>query len=498
MDFLNALQNSLQFSTLLILVFGTILGIICGAIPGINVTMAVALVLPATFMFPADVGFAMLLTVYVGAMYGSAIPSVLVNIPGTPSSMMTAIDGYPLAKQGKAGMTLGVAAFGSFFGGIFAGFVLIFLAPVLGRVALRFGPAEFFAIGVFALSLIASMSSSENIFKGLIAGLLGVLVGSVGIDPLTGATRYTFGSVFMAGGLQLVPLLVGFFGFREVLNQICESRGKLELIEQVTKIIPPLKIFKRISFTLIRSAVIGTYVGILPGAGAPIASFLAYDTEQKIIGKKSDTFGKGEICGVAAPETANNAANGGALIPTLTLGVPGDGATAVMLGAFMMHNITPGPTLFTRHPDLVNSIYANYMIACVLMLILGLAGIRLFMQTVKVPQTILIPIVSVICVVGAYSIRNNMFDVGVMLAAGIVAFILQHRNFPIMALVLGTILSGMIELQLRAALQIDSTGRIFFQNPISFGLLCAAALFFIRPFWKQYIKGIFMRSSAKK
>ena len=492
MDILSSIQASLQPGVLLTMIGGSTLGIICGAIPGLTATMAVALVLPATFVLNPEMGLAMLLAVYVGATYGSSISAILLNIPGTPASMMTGVDGHPLARQGMAGKALGIATFTSFFGGVMSGAILIILAPILGRTALKFGPAEFFAIGVFALSLIAGMMA-DNIFKGLIAGLIGVFVGSVGIDPLTGAARYTFGVTALAGGLQLVPMLVGYFGFREVLNQICQCRVEFNVVEQVSRLIPTWADFKRVFPTVIRSGLLGTYVGILPGAGGPIASFMAYDVEQRINGKRFGTFGKGEICGVAASETANNGVNGGALIPLLTLGVPGDGATAVMLGAFMMQNIIPGPTLFTKYPALVNSIYVNYMISCVLMLVIGLLGAKLFMQVIKVPQTILVPIVATICFVGSYSIRNSLFDVGVMVAVGSVAFVMERRRFPVIAAVLGTILSSMIELRFRGALQIDPSGRIFFEKPICLALLVLSAILFIRPFWKQYIKGVFLK-----
>ncbi len=493
MHALSVIQAALDPASLFAMVSGSVLGIICGAIPGVTATMAVALVLPATFVLSPATGLAMLLAVYVGATYGGSISAILLNIPGTPASMMTGVDGHAMAKQGLAGKALGIATFTSFFGGIVSGVILIILAPILGRTALRFGPAEFFAIGVFALSLIAGMMA-ENIFKGLIAGMIGVFVGSVGIDPLTGAARYTFGVTALAGGLQLVPMLVGYFGFREVLNQICECRVKFTVVEQVSKLIPTWSDFRRVLPTMIRSSLLGTYVGILPGAGGPIASFMAYDVEQKLNGARFGTFGKGEICGVAASETANNAVNGGALIPLLTLGVPGDGATAVMLGAFMMQNIIPGPTLFTKYPELVHSIYVNYMISCVLMVVVGLIGARVFMQVIKVPQTILVPIVAVICFVGSYSIRNSLFDVSVMLVVGTIAFVMERRNFPVIAAVLGTILSSMIELRFRGALQIDPSGRIFFEKPICLALLAVSAVLFVRPFWKQYIRGIIVKT----
>lgn len=474
--------------SLFFMVLGMFIGIVCGALPGLSATMAVALVLPATFSMDPSLGLSMLISVYVGATFGGSISAILLNIPGTPASMMTAADGNPLARQGKAGKALGIATISSFIGGIFSGAVLVLFAPVLGRWALKFGPAEFFAIGVFALCLIASMLT-EDIIKGFIAGIIGVFVGCIGTDPLSGATRFTFGSIQMSGGLELVPLLVGYFGFREVLNQISECRIHMEVCEQISRLIPTRTDLVRIWPTSLRSSIIGTFIGILPGAGGPIASFLAYDTEEKINGKRFGTFGKGEICGVAASEAANNAVCGGALIPLLTLGVPGDGVTAVLLGAFRMQNINPGPSLFTKEPELVNTLYVNYILACILMVIVGLIGAKIFMQIIKLPQSILMPLVLTICIVGSYSVRNNLFDVAVMMVAGIVAFVLEKRNFPVIAIVLGTILSYMIELRFRNAMQLDQTGAIFFKNPICMVLLAASALLVIAAFVRQATKG---------
>ncbi len=489
------LENALTASNLLFMVVGMIIGIVCGALPGLSATMAVALVLPATFALDPRLGLSMLVAVYVGATFGGSISAILLNIPGTPASMMTAADGNPLARKGMAGKALGVAISSSFFGGIFSGAVLILFAPILGRWALSFGPAEFFAIGVFALCLIASMLT-DDLIKGFIAGIIGVFVGCIGTDPLSGATRFTFGSIQMSGGLELVPLLVGYFGFREVLNQISECSVKVEVYEQISKLIPSRNDFKRIWPTSVRSSIIGTFIGILPGAGGPIASFLAYDTEQKINGKRFTSFGKGEICGIAASEAANNAVCGGALIPLLTLGVPGDGVTAVLLGAFRMQNINPGPSLFTKEPVLVNTLYTNYILACVLMVIVGLIGAKFFMQVIKLPQSILMPLVLMICIVGSFSVRNNLFDVGVMMAAGTAAFVLEKRNFPVIAIVLGTILSYMIELRFRNAMQLDQSGAIFFKNPICIALLGASALLVISAVIRQTRK--YTRSLSAK
>jgi putative tricarboxylic transport membrane protein len=479
--FLECVKAALQLQNLLIVTGGTLLGIICGAIPGLTATMSIALILPITFVLPADLGMAAILGVYIGATYGGSISAILINIPGTPASMMTGLDGYPMAQQGKAGTALGIATIASFIGGVLSGLILIFVAPALGSIALKFGPAEYFAIGVFSLSLIAGIAG-KNIYKGLAAGLIGVSLNLVGSDPVTGVARYAFGNVYMTGGLTLVPILVGLFGFREVLKQSNEVHLKYSIIKQVNRILPSKEQILHMLPTTIRGGVIGTFIGILPGAGGPIASFVAYDTEKRI-SDKNKTFGTGDIRGIAASESANNGVNGGALVPLLTLGVPGDGATAVMLGAFMMNNITPGPMLFVNHAELVNSIYANYMLAAVLMLALGLLAARLFMKVIHIPQKILIPVIAILCFVGSYSVKRSIFDVWTMVAMGILGYLLDKRGFPVICTVLGAVLGNLIEVNFRSAIRLGNGNPLFIlQKPIAAGILAVTAVMILWPF----------------
>ncbi len=477
---LSCVQMAIEPQNLLIVIAGTVLGIICGAIPGLTATMSIALILPITFVLPADLGMAAILAVYVGATYGGSISAILLNIPGTPASMMTGMDGHPMAKKGQAGTALGIATIASFIGGVLSGLVLIFVAPLLGSVALLFGPAEFFAVGVFSLSLIAGISGN-NIYKGLAAGLIGISFNLVGSDPVTGVARYAFGNVSMTGGLTLVPMLVGLFGFREVLKTAEDVNLKYEVIKQVNKILPSKQQMLHMLPTTLRGGIIGTFIGILPGAGGPIASFVAYDTEKRIV-DKDKTFGTGDIRGVAASESANNGVNGGALVPLLTLGVPGDGATAVMLGAFMMNNITPGPMLFVNHAELVNSIYANYMLSCVMMLVIGLLAARLFMKVITIPQRVLIPAIAILCFVGAYSVKRSVFDVGTMIFMGVLGYVLDKRGFPVIATVLGAVLGNLIEVNYRSALQLGNGSPLFiFTKPIAVGLLLVTVVMLFWP-----------------
>ncbi len=482
----------LNLRLIFILFGGSFIGIVCGAIPGITATMSLVLLLPWTYNLEPSMGLALLLAVYVNATYGGSVSAILLNIPGTPASMMTGVEGYVLAERGEAGRALGIATVCSFWGGIFSAVVLMLLAPALGKVALAFGPAEYFAIGIFSLGLIASMMT-KNIIKGLVAAVLGVFVGCIGLDPVSGVPRYTFGVLNMTAGLNLVPLLIGFFGFKEVLKQIGSCREPVGSVHQISRLLPTWKDLKLITPTTLRSSVLGTVIGILPGAGGPIASFLAYQMEVSAAKNKPNEFGRGDIRGVAASETANNAVTGGALIPLLTLGVPGDGATAVVLAAFMMHNITPGPTLFTQRPELITSIYMNFVIACFLMLVLGFIGSKIFMQTLKVPQSILVPSIALICFIASFSARNNVFDVIVMVVAGIATFLMEKRGFPTIPLVLGAILSSMIEVKFRGALQIDSTGLIFFKKPISGVLLVLTIIIVVNAIYKQFVLPLYKK-----
>lgn len=479
-------QQAFQPTNLLLVVAGTIIGIVAGAIPGLTVTMSIALILPVTFVLPPELGLAAIMGIFVGGTYGGSVPSILLNIPGTPASMMTGVDGYPLAKSGRAGTALGVATIASFVGGIISGLVLILVAAKIGSIALRFGPAEYFAITVFALSLVAGIVG-KDILKGIASGLIGVAVTLVGADPVTGAQRYSFDSVYMAGGLSLVPILVGLFGFREVLLQSEQVLSEYSIVRRINRVIPSKRDIRRILPTALRGGAIGTAVGIVPGAGGPIASFMAYDTEKRLR-NRDDTFGKGDIRGVAASEAANNGTNGGALVPLLTLGVPGDGATAVMLGAFVMNNITPGPTLFVQNADLVGSIYANYIIACVLVLVFGLIAARMFMQVVKVPQRILVPIISAVCVAGAFSVNNSIFDVGLMVVMGIIGYCLDKRGFPVIAMVLGVVLGQLFEINLRQAVQLSGGDALFIiKQPIAGSILALALLVLLLPALRKVV-----------
>jgi len=491
---IQALQMVFDPYSFLILAGGVALGIIFGAIPGLTATMAVSLLIPMTFYLPASQGIVMLCGVYVGGIYGGSISACLVNIPGTPSSMVTTLDGYPMGQRGEAGKAIGYATTASFIGGILSALILIFFAPVLARIAFKFGPAEYFAVAVFGLSIISSVSGS-SIIKGFISGILGMMLTVVGMDYITSTPRFTFGYTPLLAGFTFIPTMIGLFGMREFLMQIGTGTYKFQVEQKVGKILPSFSDIKKNFARCIRGGLIGTFVGILPGAGGPIASFLSYDTERRS-SKHPEKFGTGIPEGLCASESANNGVTGGALIPMLTLGIPGDGVTAIMLGAFMVHNIQPGPMLFANNQDLVYSIYIGFIIANILMLVFGLAGAKYFAKVLDIPMTILLPFISLLTVVGAFSIRNNTFDIVIMLVLGILGYLMSELRLPVMPMVLGIVLGPIAESNLRGALLIaKGNWMIFLREPIS---LCLLIFSLILAAWPMISKNLLHKKAIEK
>jgi len=478
---MQAFQMIFDPYSLLLLAGGVALGIIFGAIPGLTATMGVAILIPMTFYLPPAQGIVMLCGIYVGGIYGGSISACLVSIPGTPSGMMTTLDGYPMAQNGEAGKAIGYATVSSFIGGILSAVFLIFCAPILANVALQFGPAEYFAIAVFGLSIISSVSG-DSFIKGCISGILGMMVVVVGMDYITSTPRFTFNVVALLAGFTFIPTMIGLFGMREFLMQIGTGRYKFQVEQKVTKIMPSFSEIKKTLGICLRGGLLGTFVGALPGAGGPIASFISYDTARRS-SKYPEKFGTGIPDGICASESANNGVTGGALIPMLTLGIPGDGVTAVMLGAFMVHNIQPGPMLFVNSGNLVYAIYIGFILANIFMLIFGLAGARLFAKVLDVPMAMLLPFISVLTFVGAYSIRNNPFDIIIMLGFGILGYFMSEFKLPVMPMVLGVVLGPIAESNLRGALLIaKGNWLIFLKEPISLILLILSVVLGAWPF----------------
>lgn len=476
-------------SAILYTALGTILGIVFGALPGLTSTMAVALLIPITFGLDPISGMGMLAGAFCGGTAGGAVSATLLRIPGTPSSICTTFDSFPLAQKGKAGLALGTSVVVSFIGGIFSLATLVMLAPQLARWALKFGPTEYFALAVLGLTIIASIST-KSMVKGIIAGAIGVFISFIGLDPVSGITRLTFGVPNLLSGLNLLPVLIGLFAVSQAFSEAENIGMKIDVAVKgkVKGELPKLKVILERWKILLSSSVIGTLVGILPGAGGSIASFVAYD-QAKRLSKTPDEFGKGCIDGVIASETSNNAMTGGALVPMLTLGIPGDSTTAVMLGGLLIHGLRPGPLLFKDEIEIVYGIFLMLMLANVFMLVFQFFGIRVFVNILKVPRYMLTPLILVMCAIGAYGVSGSIFDVKIMLLFGVIGYFFEKLDFGVAPVVLGLILGGMAETQFRRGFTMyggDMT--VLLTRPITLLLLIASVIFLLTPMVKSYRK----------
>ncbi len=465
-----------QWQVLVAVVLGVGMGIVVGAMPGLSGPTGVALMIPFTYMLSPIVSMALLVSLYSAAEYGGCITAITINIPGTPAAAITALDGYPLTQKGHTGRALTLSIASSVYGGLFSTVMLVLFSIPLARAAVAFGPVQNFALGVFGLSIIASLAGG-NWLKGVIAALIGLLIETIGSDPLTGAFRYTFGWPSLWEGVALVPAMLGLFAISEVFL-IIEAGAKSRLREAGTFSTErmPWREIARLWKCLLRSGMIGTLVGVVPGAGASIGSIVSYN-EARRFSKKPEEFGHGALEGVCASETANNAVVGGALVPLLSLGVPGSATAAVLIGALMMHNISPGPLLFIRNPDIVYGIFTCLFLANGVMLVLGLVGIRVWLKVVQVSPAILAPLIFGVAFIGSYSMGGSTGDIAVMLVIGVIAYILRKLKFPLVPVVIGLVLGRMVEMSLRRALIISGGSfLIFLTDPISLVLLLIAAL----------------------
>lgn len=481
------LSNVLSWQTLLIILTGILYGILAGAIPGISASIAVALLVPFTYSLDAGQAMILLTTVYMASSYGGSITAIMVNAPGTPGSVVTTFDGYPLTQQGKPGLALGTSIISSTIGGIIGTFILILFSVPIAKFALSFGPPEYFALAILGLTIISSLSS-DNLIKGLIATLLGLLLTTIGVDPFTGFPRFTFGLSDLGDGFSFIPALIGLFAIGEVLVQAESFNSKPKKIDEFSQKYPNWNIISKMKFVIFKSSIIGTIVGAIPGAGGTVATFIAYDQAKKS-SKTPELFGKGSLEGVAAPEAANNAAVGGALIPLLTLGIPGSASTAVLIGALFMHGLVPGPELFTKQTDVVYSLFVALLIANVFMLVIGWWGNRLFVKVISIPPAILLAIIPAFAIVGSFTINRSMFDVGTCVGFGILGWLLKRNDIPTAPVVLGLILGFMVEANLRRTLLMgDYT--LLFTRPLSAVMLLIALVSFIYPFIKRKKKTI--------
>lgn len=469
------LAEIFQFTNILMAFVGVLVGIVIGALPGLTPTMGIALMLPFTFSLEPLPSFALLLGIYVGGTYGGSIAAILIRTPGTPQAVATVLDGYPLARSGKASEALSTAVIASAFGGVFSNIILILLAGQIARVALAFGPAEYFAIGVFGLSMVASFCA-KGIEKGVFACGVGLLLSTIGIDEIGGMSRFAY-TKNMIGGIQTVSALIGLFALTEVISKAVDSvhHESIEETEVSNKIVPIKEVVHNIP-NMIRSALLGTFIGIVPATGGGIAAFLAYN-EARRASKHPEKFGQGSYEGIFAAETANNGVTGGALVPLLTLGVPGDTITAVLMGALTIQGLAPGPLLFQNNPTVVNGIYLLLLISNIFMLVLGLLGTRVFMHIIKIPNDVLLPCVMLLCFIGSFASGNKIFDIRTALVMGIVGFLFSLGDIPTAPALLGIILGGTIESNMRRALVIsDGSWSIFLQKPISLVFLILSVL----------------------
>ncbi len=434
---------------LLLTAAGTLAGIYVGAIPGLSVTMAVSILISFTFSWDVNNALALMVGVYCGGVYGGSRTAILLNIPGAPAAIATAFDGFPLAQRGEAGRAIGVSTVISVMGGFVGIVVLALAAPKVAEFALKFAPRDYLLLAVMGLLLVGSLSG-ESMAKGLFAGALGVILGLVGMDPLTAEGRFTFGTVSLLGGVHFVIAMIGFFGVSEALVQLHQI-GIKPMKQDVSKIIPSWSVIAKYIPLSIRTSFIGVFIGALPGTGGDIAALLAYDHAKRTVKKPSRKFGQGAYEGLIAPESANNAAIGGAYIPMLTLGIPGDAVTAVFIGALFIHGLKPGPMLMIETPHLFWFTVGDLVLANIFLLIFGLTGIRIFAKMVELRKGILIPAIIVLSVVGTYAIKNSVMDVYWMLGFGIFGYFLKMYGFQVGPIILGVILGPLMDESYRQA-----------------------------------------------
>ncbi len=466
---------SLQYLTYAFI--GCVLGTLIGVLPGLGASAGTAILIPLTFHLDATGAIIMLAAIYYGAMYGGTITSVLINVPGEAASVVTCLDGYQMARQGRAGTALGIAALGSFVGGIFAALALAIVAPPLARFALSFGPPEFFALMFLGMCLVTGLAG-QSLVAGLLMTILGLLLALIGIDPVRGAPRFTFGIPELYDGLGFVPVVMGLFGVAEILL-VLESPYRQVIDTQIKGLWPSRAEWKRSGGAIARGTVLGFVLGLIPGVGAVIPTFMAYIIEKRL-SKHPEKFGTGVIEGVAAPETANNAYANASMIPLLVLGVPSSPTIAILMGAFIINGLTPGPFLFKERPDLVWTVIASFFTGNVILLILNLPLVGLWARLLKLPYQYLCAGTLLFCIVGAYSLKGAVFDVGVMLVFGVIGYFCRKLGLPLAPAVLALVLGPFMEKSLRTSLEMSGGDfGIFLTRPISATLLVGAALIIV-------------------
>lgn len=478
-------QVALQPVNLLFCFMGVLIGTLVGVLPGLGPVAAISLLLPVTFHTPPVASIIMLSGIYYGAMYGGSTTSILVNIPGEAASVVTALDGYQMAQQGRAGAALGIAAFGSFIAGTLGVIGLAFLAPPLAGIALRFGPPEYFSLMILGLTVLTFLAGG-SMLKSLMMACVGVIIGNIGLDLVTAQPRFTFGLDILLDGVGLVPLIMGLFGVSEVLLNIEQKLDRREVFEtNVRGLLPNRKDWRDSLWPMFRGSLIGFFLGILPGGGAVISSFVSYGVEKKL-SRTPEQFGKGAIAGVAGPEAANNSATAGAFIPLLTLGLPSNAVMAILLGALMIYGMPPGPKLIASHPQLFWGTISSMYLGNAMLLLLNLPLIGLWVKILKIPYPILFPLILLFCLIGAYSLNANAGEVGLMIFFGVFGYLLRKFKYDGAPLVLAMVLGPLLDNSLRQSLLLSGgSGMIFFARPICLIVLVVVVIILLLPLLRR-------------
>ncbi|MEH6726088.1 MAG: tripartite tricarboxylate transporter permease [Hyphomicrobiales bacterium] len=480
---LEALANPAIFVAAMM---GVTWGILGGAMPGISPSITMALLLPFTYAMEPTSAIVLLASTYVGAEYGGSIPAILIRTPGTNAAAATVIDGYEMNRQGKAGLALGISLYSGVLGSLFGLTMLVLLSKPLASVALAFTPPAYFALGILGLSVIATLSG-DNLFKGLVAALLGLMIATIGTDPVTGGNRFTFGSSDLLSGIKPVMIMVGLFAMSELLMQAADRSPGKQVKSSPRITFPDLKLAKRLLKPQAIGASIGTFEGVMPGAGGTIASFMSYN-EARRWSRHKDEFGKGSPEGIAAPETANNAVAETALVPLLSFGIPGSNSTAILLGGFLIHGIVPGPMLFQRSGEVVYGLYGGLLVAAVSLLFIGMLMLPVCIWLVNRPRPYLSAFIFALIMSGIFSINNSLFDLSIMMAAGVVGFFMRMLKFPFLPAVLGLVLGYLVESNFRRSLVLSGDDySIFLSDKVSLGLLVLAAVFILGSIGKRLV-----------